>query len=309
MRPLVSKQWLWGVINYFVVLLRLIFMLQPSFHIEADHIETEDFRLCRLVIVVDADSLSYVVMGIESSLPLCIKYFQFNQIKGRLQEEILREIIFGDELLTREINETYVVYNLPESTLVPDVFFDEKLNKEFANLIYGNLDKGVVVSEKVPWWDIYNVYRLPLDVQKLLQYKFPAAKQWHYYSLLLKSHKKFTVPVNTDTLRVVFCEEKMIVSVYKKGQLQLMQSFLYSNPEDVLYHLINCCRALNMNQQVVSLQLSGFIEKHSVIYTELVKCFFYVSFEEPEESMAKTDMLQPYPLHYFSSLLKMAACV
>ena len=284
-------------------------MLQPSFHIEADNIEKEDFRLCRLVVVVDTNSLSYVIMSTENARPVCIKYFQFNQIKGSLQEEILREIIFGDELLTKEINETYVVYNLPESTLVPDAFFDEKLNREFANLIYGNLDKGAVISEKVPWWDIYNVYRLPLNVHKLLQYKFPAAKQWHYYSLLLKSYKKFNVPENNETLQVIFCEERIIVSVYKKGQLQLMQSFLYSGPEDVLYHLLNCCSQFNMSLQVVSLQLSGFIEKQSLIYSELVKYFLDISFGEPEKSIAETDMLKQYPLHYFSSLLKMAVCV
>jgi hypothetical protein len=297
------------VINYFVVLLRLIFMLQPSFHIQADNIETENFRLCRLVVVVDTDSFSYVIMTMELARPLCLKYFQFNQIKGTQQEENLREIIFGDELLTKDIQETFVVYNVPDSTLVPDAFFDDKFNREFVNLIYGNLNKSPVVSEKVPWWDIYNIYRLPVDAHKLLQYKFPSAKHWHYYSLLLKSYKKFNVPENAETLQVLFCSQKIIVSVYKNGRLLLMQNFLYTSPEDVLYHLLNCCSRLDMNRQIVNLQLSGFIEKQSLMYSALTKYFLDVSFSEPEESMAKSDMLKKYPLHYFSSLLKMAACV
>ncbi|HXB45417.1 MAG TPA: DUF3822 family protein [Puia sp.] len=284
-------------------------MLQPSFHIEADNIETENFQQCRLVVVVDTDSLSYVIMTMELERPLCIKYFQFNQINDRQQEEIMREIIFEDELLTKDINETFVVYNVPDSTLVPDAFFDEQFNREFVNLIYGNLNKSPVMSEKVPWWDIYNVYRLPSDLHKLLQNKFPSAKHWHFYSLLLKSYKKFNVPENAQTLQVLFCPEKIIVSVYKNGRLLLMQNFLYSIPEDVLYHLLNCCMQLDMSRQVVKLQLSGFIETQSLIYSELVKYFSDVSFSEPEESIAKSDMLKKYPLHYFSSLLKMAACV
>jgi hypothetical protein len=284
-------------------------MLQPLFHIEAENIETTDLRLCRLLIVVDADSLSYVLLNIENMQPLCVKYFQFNQIRGRLQEEILREIIFGDEMLSRKVNETLVVYNLAESTLVPEVFFDKRSDKEFINLAYGNLDKGLVVSEKIPWWDIYNVYRLPIEVHQLLEYKFPDAKKWHYYSLLLKSYKKFSASDKTENIAIVFCEAKMILSVYKKGQLQLLQSFFYEGAKDVLYHLLNCCRQLNMSQQEVSLQISGFIEKQSLVYNELAKYFLNISFDETGDSITKTALLDEYPLHYFSTLLKMAACV
>lgn len=284
-------------------------MLQPLFHIQAENIEATDLRLCRLLIVVDADSLSYAILNIENMLPLCIKYFQFKQIRGRLQEEILREIIFGDEMLTKKVNETLVVYNFPESILVPEVFFEKTSDKEFINLAYGNLDKGLVVSEKIPWWDIYNVYRLPLEVHKLLEYKFPEGKHWHYYSFLLKSYKKFNASDNTENIEIVFCEEKMIVSVYKKDQLQLLQSFFYEGAKDVLYHLLNCCRQLNMSQQEVRLQISGFIERQSLIYNELAKYFLHVSLEETGDGIAKTTLLDGYPVHYFSTLLKMAACV
>ncbi len=284
-------------------------MLQPSFHIEVDNIHKEDFRLCHLLIVVDADSLSYVIMNTGDMQVLCLKYFHFKQIKGRLHEEIIREIIFGDELLIKGMNETYIVYNFPESTLVPEAFFDIGLAKEFTEIVYGNLNKGTIVTEKVPWWDIYNVYKLPLDANKLLQYKFPVAKQWHYYSLLLKSFKKFNVNENEETLQVVFYEENMIVSVHKKGHLQIVQRFLYSSPEDVLYHLLNCCRQLDMSTHFLSLRLSGFIEMQSLLYGELVKCFKNVSFEDPEEVFLKNDLLKAYPLHYFSSILKIAACV
>ena len=284
-------------------------MLQPLFHIEANNIEAEDFRLCRLLIVVDAGSVSYVILNIEDRQPRCIKYFHFSQLKGRLQEEIMREIIFGDELLAKEFNKTYVAYNFPDSTLVPDVYFAEELNNKFADLIYGNLDKGSVASEKVPLWEMYNVYRLPLEMHTLMQYKFPAAKQWHYYSLLLKSYKKFNTSEQPECFQVIFLEERMIVSAYKKGQLQLMQSFLYSSPKDVLYHLLNCCRQLAISQQEASLQISGLIEKQSLVYNELIKYFLNVTFEELGDSISKTDWLEQCPLHYFSSILKMAACV
>src|SRR5580698_4655090 len=105
-------------------------MLQPLFHIESDNIATQDFQSCRLLIVVDDHSLSYVILNTTSHQPFCIKYFHFNQIRNREQNEILREIIYGDELLSKEVNEIFLVYGFPESTLVPEVCFDENIDKE-----------------------------------------------------------------------------------------------------------------------------------------------------------------------------------
>src|SRR5580698_5927771 len=84
-------------------------MLQPLFHIESDNIATQDFQSCRLLIVVDDHSLSYVILNTTSHQPFCIKYFHFNQIRNREQNEILREIIYGDELLSKEVNEIFLV--------------------------------------------------------------------------------------------------------------------------------------------------------------------------------------------------------
>jgi hypothetical protein len=284
-------------------------MLQPLFHIESDNIETQDFQSCRLLIVVDDYSLSYVMLNITSNQPYCIKYFHFNQIQNREQNEILREIIYGDELLSKEVNEIFLVYGFPESTLVPEACFDENIEKEFTDLMHGNLEKGFVVNEKVPWWDIHNVYRLPSDIRKLLQYKFNSAKHIHYYSLLLKSQKKYSAAELPENILAIFLEERMIVSIYKKNQLQLMQSFEFVNQTDVAYFLLNCCNQLGLHQNSLSLQVSGFIEKESAIYNELAKYFSDISFEEIGDGIVATDKLEQYPLHYFSTLLKLAACV
>jgi hypothetical protein len=283
-------------------------MLQPTFHVEADNIATENVKVCRLLILLDDESMSYVIFNPETKQPACIKYFHFSQIKNKEKTEIIREIIYVDPMLSMEVAESFLVYGFPESTLVPDAYFDEGLNKEFTNLMYGNLEKGLVQNEKIPWWDIYNVYRIPTDIQKLLQFKFTSAKQFHYYSLLLKSHKKFSAGL-AESIFVIFYQEKVIVTVYKKNQLQLIQSFEYANQMDVAYHLLNCCNRFDLQQNQVSLQISGFIEKQSAIYHEIAQYFPNISFEETGDSFLVNDKLEEYPLHYFSSLLKLAACV
>jgi len=284
-------------------------MLQPAFHIAAGNIETENFDVCRLVMLIDAESMSYVVFNNNTNQAVCIKYFHFSKIKEAEHFEAVREILSVDEILSKVGGDSFLIYGFPESTLVPDEYFDEGLDKELTTIMHGNLEKGFVFNEKVPWWDIHNVYSIPLEIQKLFHNQFDFAGHFHHYSLLLKSHKKFNAAELRENIYVIFYEEKIIVSVYKKNQLQLMQRFEYTTLEDVLYYLLNCCELLDMNREELDMQLSGFIEEESELCKAIMKYFPNTFFEEVGDGVQLTNELKVFPLHYFSSLLKLASCV
>jgi hypothetical protein len=56
------------------------------------------------------------------------------------------------------------------------------------------------------------------------------------------------------------------------------------------------------------LLVGGLIDKQSTLSTELHKYFLHIYFEQIDESIKVTDELRELPLHYFSSILKMAVC-
>ena len=141
-----------------------------------------------------------------------------------------------------------------------------------------------------------------------MQQKFSAGKYWHYYSLLLKSYKMFDSTEQGDCIKVIFYADKMITLVLKGGKIQLMQTFHYQDTKDVAYHLLNCCHQLGISQEEVLLLVGGLIDRNSTLSEELHKYFLHVSFENIDESIKVTDELKELPLHYFSSILKMAVC-
>jgi hypothetical protein len=285
-------------------------MLKPDFYIHNDNAVAEDYTQCRLLMEVNSNSVGYVLLNVRGMRPVAIKYFQWNHSKNVSLEEILRELVYEDEILTiADVNETFLVYNFPESNLVPETFFNTDANKPLTDLIYGDLGKELILNEKIPWWEMHNIYRIPAGVHRLLQQKFYNGKYWHFYSLQLKCHKMFNAKEEGQYLKTFFYSDKMIVLVSKNGQLQLMQTFEYHDSKDVAYNLLNCCHQLGMNQDQIVLELIGLIEKQSELYNELQKYFLNVSFDHMEDSIKITDELREYPLHYFSSLLKMAICV
>ena len=137
---------------------------------------------------------------------------------------------------------------------------------------------------------------------------FSAGKYWHYYSLLLKSYKMFDSTEQEDCIKVIFYADKMVALVVRRGRVHLVQTFLYQDTKDVAYHLLNCCHQLDLRQEAVSLLVGGLIDRQSSLSAELHKYFLHVSFEEIDESIKVTDELKELPLHYFSSILKMAVC-
>jgi len=283
-------------------------MVKPAFQIEVQNITDEDLQQCRLLVEVNAHSFTYTLLNQRNMGPLVIKYFQLDQEKNKHLTDTLREILEGDPLLKRTVKETLLVYNFPESSLVPEPLFSMDTNKEIIDIVHGNLQKGLVLSEKIPWWELFNVYRISPDLHHLLQQQFTAGKYWHYYSLLLKSYKMFDSGSGQDCMKVVFYPDKMVALVVRQGKVHLMQTFHYQDARDVAYHLLNTCKQLDINPEEVRMIVGGLIDRQSILSEELYKYFLQIDFEEIDESIKITDELKELPLHYFSSILKMAVC-
>lgn len=283
-------------------------MYNPAFQIEISAISDEELLQSRLLVEVNPHAFTYVLLNQRNMSPLTVKHFQLELIRDHRLPDTLREILATDPLLRRPVKETLVIYNFPESSLVPEPLFSMDNNREIIDTLHGNLQKGLILTEKIPWWELFNVYRISPDLHQLLQQSFTAGKYWHYYSLLLKSYKMFDSTDPEDCIKVIFYSDKMVVLAVRDGKVQLVQTFHYQDTRDVVFHLLNCCRLLRLDQEKVKLLVGGLIDRQSSLSTELHKYFLRLQFEEIDESIKITDELKELPLHYFSSILKIAVC-
>jgi len=283
-------------------------MLKPAFQIAIADVSDEEMLQSRLLVEVNPNAFTYVLLNQRNMSPLVVKYFQLEPSREVPLTETLREILEEDDLLKRPVKETLLVYNFPESSLIPEPLFVNDTNREIIDTLHGNLQKGLILTEKIPWWELFNVYRISPDLHQLMQQSFTAGKYWHYYSLLLKSYKMFDSSDAEDCLKVIFYADKMVTLVVREGKVHLMQTFSYHDTRDVAYHLLNCCHQLGLDQSAVRVLVGGLIDRQSSLSTELHKYFLKVNFEEIDESIKVTDELKELPLHYFSSILKMAVC-
>ncbi len=279
-------------------------MIRPVFHTTYPERSTEDFSRLFLLLEVTETSFSYAILDEENKL-VAAAYYVYPSGEGRNVTDAIREIIYGQETLQKDFSEEIIVYNFSESTLIPDSVYKQEINREVVEVLFGNLRKGLVLSEKVGDSNIHTIYRIPASIHNLLQQKFTAGKYWHIYSLWIQTIKELQ-PQEEEKMYIIFGSDKMIVSIVKKQELVLLRSFAYTSPEDVVYQLLYCCEQLSLSQEKCFVSISGYIDEDSALFSEIKKYFLRLEFDQAEVRPDQNDA--EYPLHYFSYLQKMAIC-
>jgi len=225
----------------------------------------------------------------------------------RTVRDILEEIIAGDPILVEYAQKALVIYNFPGADLIPFEHYSSDIKNAVARLTTGDIESDIIFDEKVNDWNMHNIYRVSKEIHLLCKEKFKGSQYWHLYTLMLQSVNAQELN-NVSISKILFYNDKFVVAYFLDRKLQLLQTFFYQTPEDVAYYLLLICKQFNVPQQEMILHISGLIDAQSALYTELLKYFAEVQYDVLPESFG-TEMLEEFPEHYFSPILKMSLCV
>lgn len=267
--------------------------------------EKEEALLC---VECNEKYFTLVLTSSSSGKIFYLKYFPIKENLAIPLEELIAISIDKDEYLSDYHNNVKVIYNFPESCLVPASDFKMPLNQAYIRLNYGDTSKGLVLNEKIPGNELFNVYRIPGDLHSGLQQSYKGGKYWHIYSLMIASYE----PVEEENhFQVLFYADKMLVMVHKENALQLINAYQYQTPEDVAYYLLSLCRLFEIEPENARIHVSGLIDTESAIAAELLKYLRNVYFGtgSPQILQETEHDQEAVPDHYFSYLVKLALCV
>ncbi len=266
----------------------------------------EDWADGHLVMEVSQHIFSYVVINPGKKL-LHLRFYQVDANNGKELAENLYNIITSDDKLKTETAKKTLLYNFPESELMPENLFNANTGKDVIELLHGDLNKGITLSEKIENAAQYIVYKVPQEVHSLLQNNLVAGKYCHYYNIWLQCCNN-NAKNHLTYASVIFYPHRILVNVIKDGQLNLLQSYTYEAAEDVGYYLLNIYDQLGLSPETTPVVLSGMIDVASALYIEIHKYFGLVELDNFSEN-SNEPALSDYPAHFFSPLLKLALCV
>jgi hypothetical protein len=137
--------------------------------------------------------------------------------------------------------------------------------------------------------------------------QFPHASFEHVHTGLLK--KNAILGRKDDRIEVVFYPEQIIISVWLRGKLQILQCFYYEAPDDITWYLLDICKQWDMDTADIPVLVSGLVEPYSALYSSIDRYFTIVQNEGRPDAFNYDIAFDRYPEHFFSPLFSLGLCV
>jgi Protein of unknown function (DUF3822) len=272
--------------------------LNPVFEILP---EIHEAGLTRLFCEVSEQSFSYFFKNEKNNLITGLSVFHFNKINNdNGSSGILKKILQEQDLFNNN-KEVFISYAYSECMVVPAPYHEPEKNQANLSILHGDLEPGIILSDFVPEKNLYTVYRIPLPVYDIITKRFPGATNTHQYSSLIK-----TMGARENLLRMIFYQQKIVMMLIINGDLQIIQSYNYKTPDDVVYHILNICAQFHVEEAL--LQLHGMIEEDSALFREIHKYFLSMKLGCLPDTCNYAEGIKEFPSHYFSHLFSLAPC-
>ena len=259
---------------------------------------------CSLLIEIGCQGISYIAVDENNNCFLLSVYHFTGSTTFDGVANHLKDIVTGHAILQQPFKKINIIYAFSEATLVPHQFMNMALNKNMLELVYGDTSESIVHSDLLDKHNLCNVYTVPKQIDSVIANLFPQAAHHHLYSLLPD-----VVTASGNLLYCVFSTTQLTVQLFKKGRLQVIQTFKYKVQEDAAYHLLNVCYWFEVDINYTVLYLNGMVDINSGLSNELHCYFQHIIFAELPSGFTYSDKIKQYPVHYFSHLFQLAACV
>lgn len=255
-----------------------------------------------LFIEVSKSGISYTLENQSDKAFTGVSLYNFDKQNSPLELSAELNFLFtNSSLLNNSFAKITVFFSSPECIQVPKYLYKTEDKRKLIEFVYGDLFEQVLLADEVKGREIVNVYSIPLLLHNTIMEQFPAAQIIHQNTALIRS-----LPVMGDRLSVLFYPSTILVSLVKRGKLQIIQHFCYQSGEDVAWHLLNICAQYGVKG--LPLNIGGLIDMKSNLYNELNKYFLTIERYTLPEGVEYDEGIRELPQHFFSPLFSAALC-
>lgn len=279
--------------------------MNASFQIQPVQDQPIDTAKAILLLEVSPDYLLAGIMDDDNKFA-SLEYFRLEQHDP---VNSFKSVIISHEWFSRPYHAVKVIYNFPDSLLVPLSLYDQGNAKASLDLVFGDACQGNTFSDHLPGWDACNIYRVPETYITAINARFKQAESLHLFTVVLKKLQQENSDLAGDNLFLVFNERKLFVTFVKDNRLMLVQTYGYETAEDVSYILLNVCKQFDLDCETVSIHISGLLDDQSSVYGEMRKYFLHVLLDKRPDALKYADTFDEYPAHFFNSIYWSALCV
>lgn len=194
-------------------------------------------------------------------------------------------------------------------SVVPKALFQEKnidlYIKQNAQIKY-SYDYRHQVLEKE---GLVICYAIPPKLNTWIKKVFPKAKVTHEIAVLSESALRDFYSLSEDRVVINIHKSYFYIASLKKGKLEFVNKFPFSEKEDLLYYILFTFEQLGINPDLIEVFLTGEIQKGSEEHQLLFQYIKNLHFGFRNKNIKISGALNDIPKHYFYTIFNQSLCV
>ncbi len=259
-------------------------------------IYNEELSDCILFIETGIEYIACWCKGNETKQVKAFELFSFTEAEAATDfENLLKDIQLHSRLLTTKFEKAYCIWGNEKCVCIPQEFYKDEIADSYMEMMFGESDETKLCKDTTG--DCVTLGLIPTKILSAYNNNYTVSANVHKYHQLLKGQKTST---KENKLYLVFYHSHLILSVFKEGNLQLIQSFSYKVPEDVLYYVLKIFKTYELPALETTVYTSGMIDTASPLYKTLNIYINQFLVEPVNANLFAAENFQEYPLHYFA---------
>jgi len=264
---------------------------------------TENYQLS---LQLGHDNLSFCLLDtIRNKYILLRSYTPENNKK--FSRDNFEEIIAKDDFLGRKYSKVSLLLPSLKSTLIPSALYDPAKKEEYFSFNHVSTESNIILTNKLAEPDSYLLFGIPKHLYEIASEHFPVSAPVHHLKPLFH-HIGHTMLSGGDFLIHAHVEADFFnLVIFRERKLELCNTFLYRNLSDILYHILNVFKSMNIKQEE-SIYLSGQTERYDDLFSNLSLYIRGVKFAEPTGNFTFSYVFNETALHRYINLFTIGSC-
>src|SRR4051812_47368921 len=255
-----------------------------------------DLSDCDLFIETGTEYISCWCKNSETKQVKAFELFSFTETTTNDFENLLKDIQSDSRLLTTKFEKVNCIWGNEKCVCIPREFYKDEIAALYMEMIFGECNESKFSKDTMN--DCVTLGLIPTKILAEYSNRYTISANVHKYYQLLKGQ---SINNAENKLHLVFYHTHLILSVFKEGNLQLIQSFSYKIPADVLYYVLNIFNRYELPLHETIVHASGMIDIASPLYGTLRAYINHFFIEPVDKNLFVAEGFYDYPLHYFSS--------
>lgn len=168
----------------------------------------------------------------------------------------LEEAILKHDYLLLPFKKINIIIASERFTLIPDELYNESTKEKFYEFNLGDR-KERLLTDKLPHSGVVNVYGIHEEVHAFMMRTFSNPVFHHHLSILTEYFSLRSKMGNSAKMICQVREGMLDICCFRKGHLQLLNTFSFKHINDASYFILTCWEHLGMDQKTDTLQLTG----------------------------------------------------